>query len=186
VFDSSIPSGVAGLFFYNDEPNVTVGFDEFTIATFDPPVITPTPTPVVNVGPTLAATVVPNATVAIKPGVYVNSLRFTPAAPKYRQPITFIASFTNTTDRPQHYTWLVEIWKADTNDAQPFGQGDALDREIPVGTNERLTGDSFRLTGGGPCLPFRARVVYVDDQGRRVPFLRTNGTELWVTFQVCP
>jgi hypothetical protein len=37
VTDTNIARGIAGLFFYNAEPNTEVGFDQFTIATFTPP-----------------------------------------------------------------------------------------------------------------------------------------------------
>lgn len=192
VTDSTIPSGVVGLFFYNAEPDTEVGFDELTVWTFEPPPPTATPgaeTP--TPPPTSASVAVPTKasaapTAAVRPGVYVNSLRFTPRAPKRGEPVTFFATFVNSTGKAQNYRWLVEIWEADTNKRNPYGQADAQDQAIPLGANERATGDSFKVAGGGPCVPFRAHVVYVDDAGRRVPFLRTNGTELWVNFQICP
>ncbi len=187
VTDINIPRGVTGFFFYNGEPNTEIGFDQLTISTFTPPpptatpdsqIIVPTPTPSSVSAPTVAATV------AVKPGVYVTKLRFTPAAPKRGQPVTFFATFLNSTGRAQNYKWLVEIFRQ--NEAKPYGQADALQREIPNGTNERATGDSWKVAGGGPCEPFRARVVFVDDQSRRIPFKRANGADLSVSFQVCP
>ena len=187
VTDSTIASGYVGLFFYNAEANTGVGFDQFTISTFTPP--TPTATADANASPT-PTIAIPDATVAptvtFKPGVYVNSLRFTPRAPKRGEPVTFFATFVNSTGKPQNYKWLVEIWEQDANKKNPYGQADAQQQQIPSGTNERATGDSWKVAGGGPCIPFRARVVYQDDQNRRIAFKRTNGTDLWVNFQVCP
>ncbi|MBI4670543.1 MAG: hypothetical protein HY741_02585 [Chloroflexi bacterium] len=179
VTDANLTRGVVGLFFYNAEPNAEVGFDQFTISTFTPP--SPTVTP-------LAQTVEPTAapTTTFKPGVYVNSLRLAPRAPKRGEPVTFHATFVNATGRAQTFNWLVEIWEQDPNKKNPYGQADGLAREIPVGATERATGNSWKVAGGGPCLPFRARVVYQDDQARRIPFTRTNGADLWITFQVCP
>lgn len=183
VPDDVLGRGVIGLFFYNAEPNTEVGFDEFTISTFTPPTPTATPNPLASATPTSSA-IAP--TLAVKPGVYVNSLRLAPGSPKRGQPVTFFVTFFNSTGRPQSYKWLVEIWEADVNKRNPYGQADGLQRDIPVGTNERATGDSWKVAGGGPCLPFRARVVYEDDQKRRIPFKQTNGADLWVNFQVCP
>lgn len=181
--DANLARGVIGLFFYNAEPNTEVGFDQLTISTFTPPTPTATPNPLASATPTSSA-IAP--TLAVKPGVYVNSLRLTPRAPKRGEPVTFFATFVNSTGKPQNYKWLVEIWEQDANKRNPYGQADGLQNNIPIGTNERATGDSWKVAGGGPCLPFRARVVYEDDQNRRVPFKQTNGAELWVNFQVCP
>ncbi len=191
VTDSTIASGYVGLFFYNAEANTGVGFDQFTISTFTPP--PPTATPDVNATVTPDTNIIATATTTtnvptaiIKPGVYVNSLRFTPRAPKRGEPVTFFATFVNSTGRAQNYKWLVEIWEQDANKRNPYGQADAQQPQIPSGTNERATGDSWKVAGGGPCIPFRARVVYEDDQNRRIAFKRTNGADLWVNFQVCP
>lgn len=200
VDDATIASGKVGLFFYNEKPDAQVAFDALSVSTFAPttPAATgsapqptrsdATPVPVPTRAPTQAPTRAPTRvpTVAIKPGVYVTNVRMEPRAPKYRQPVTFFVTFVNSTGKAQSYKWLVEIWEQDTNKRNPYGQGDALEREIPAGMSERATGDSFKVAGGGPCVPFRARVVFTDDQGRRVPFQRTNGTDFWVTFQVCP
>lgn len=185
VINTSISSGVAGLFFYNAEPDVEVAFDQFSVLTFTPPlptatpdagVVTDTPTPESGL-----ATVPP-----FKPGVYVNSVRLSPRAPKRGEPVTFFVSFVNSTGKAQNFKWLVEIWENDPDKKNPYGQADALQQAIPNGLNERGTGDSWKVAGGGPCVPFRARVVYEDDQSRRIPFKRTNGADLWVPFQVCP
>lgn len=185
VINTAISSGVAGLFFYNAEPDTEVGFSNFKISTFTPPLPTATPDSGLD-----AATPTPQsglATVApSKPGVYVNSLRFSPGAPRRGEPVTFFVSFTNSTGKAQSYKWLVEIWEANADKKNPYGQADGLDQGISAGTVERATGDSWKVAGGGPCVPFRARVVYQDDQSRRVPFKRTNGSDLWVPFQVCP
>lgn len=184
VTNSAIPNGVAGLFFYNDTPDVAVGFDRLTISTFEPPAPTATPEPTTGPATPTAPSAAP--TVAVRPGVYVTGLRFAPGAPKRGDPVTFYPTFLNTTGREQNYKWLVEIWEANTDKKNPYGQADHREQLIPTSINERATGDSFKVAGGGPCIAFRAHVVFIDDQGRRVPFLRTNGTELWVPFQICP
>lgn len=187
VTDSTIPDGAAGLFFYNAEPNAAVGFDRFTISTFTPP--PPTATADANASPTAAPAptdTAPAPTVAIKPGVYVSSLRFTPRAPKRGEPVVFLPTFVNTTGKPSSFKWLVEIWEASGNKKNPYGQADAVQQQIPTGTAELATGNAWKVAGGGPCIPFRARVVYEDDQTQRIPFRQTNGQDLWVNFQVCP
>lgn len=196
VINTAIAGGVTGLFFYNDEPDVEVGFDRFTVSTFTPvtPTVTSTPgsvaatsTPAATI---VAATPTPRAGLAtvapLKSGVYVNSLRFAPRAPKRGEPVTFFVTFTNSTGKAQNYKWLVEIWDADTSKKNPSGQADARQEAVLAGTHELATGDSWKVAGGGPCVPFRARVVYQDEQARRIPFKRTNGADLWVPFQVCP
>ncbi len=173
ITDTALNQGSPGFFLNNSAANTKVGFDNFHIAPVTQLAATPTP-------------VLVNPTVAVKPGLYVSSLRFTPRTPKRGDPLTFFVTFVNTTGKPQNYKWLVEIWEQDTNKKNPYGQADAAERNIPVGTNERGTGSSFKVAGGGPCVPLRARVVFENDQGVRVPFKRTNGSDLWVNFQVCP
>jgi len=191
VTDSNLTQGYVGLFFYNQEPNVRVAFDQLTVSTFTTgtptlPAGTITPTPNVTATPTpLAATATPTSAV-IAPGVYVTGVRLSPGAPKRGQPVTFLVTFANTTKKAQTFRWLVEIWEADTTKRNRYGQADARQREIPIGTSELSTGDSWKVAGGGPCQAFRARVVFEDDQGRPVPFKRPNGMDLWLPFQVCP
>ena len=55
VTDDAIESGFAGLFFYNDTPDVVVGFDKFTISTFEPPPASPTPSPTSDLPQTYVA-----------------------------------------------------------------------------------------------------------------------------------
>lgn len=123
---------------------------------------------------------------AVAPGVYITALRLSPISPKRGQPVTFHASFLNTTGRAQDLRWSVEIWDADTTKKNSLGIADGSQQTIPAGTSELATFDNWKLTGGGPCTPLRARVIFVDDQSRRVPFARTNGSDLWLPFQVCP
>lgn len=194
VTDSTIPRGVVGLFFYNADPNVQVGFDQLTISTFSPPTptatatlgapATPTTRPATSTSPIRVATATPVA--AIPPGVFISRIRLSPAAPKRGQPVTFFVTFLNGTGKNQGFRWLVEIWEADTNKRNAFGQADAIQQEVRVGTSELATSNSWKLSGGGPCTAFRARVVYGNDQGQRIPFTRTNGSEFWFPFQVCP
>ncbi len=187
VPDNVLQNGVVGLFLYNADPGVTVGFDQLTISTFAPP--TPAATSDANATPTNAnvATRSPAApTAAVKPGVYVNSLRLNPRAPKRGEPVVFLAPFVNTTSKAQGYKWFIEIWQADSAKKNAYGQADGLQQQIPSGAHELATGNSWKVAGGGPCLPFRARVVYQGDQTRRIPFKQTNGADLWMNFQVCP
>lgn len=181
VSDANLAQGSPGFYLSNKEPNVQVAFDNVRISTLNQAQGTPTSA---SVAPTAEPTAAP--TKPLKPGVYVNSLRLSPGAPKRGAPVTFTATFVNATGKTQSFRWFVEIWEQDPNKRNPYGQADGLVREIPVGTHERVTGDSWKVAGGGPCVSFRARVVYQDDQSRRIPFTRTNGAELWLPFQVCP
>ena len=112
-----------------------------TISTFEPPPPTVTPEPTSALAtptPTPApATPAVAPTVSVRPGVYVTGLRFTPGAPKRGDPVTFYATFLNTTGREQHYQWLVEIWETDSTKKNPYGQADNIERLIPSGSNER-------------------------------------------------
>lgn len=187
VSDASIASGDVGVFFYNEQPDAQVAFDELSVSTFtsstpQATVIAPSPTPRVATRP--APTRAP--TVAVKPGIYVTNVRMSPSPPKRRQPVTFLVTFVNTTGKPQSFQWLVEIWDQDPTAKKRTGQADALQREIPIGTSERATGDSWKVASNGPCIPYRARVVFQDEQSNIVPFKRTNNTDFWITFQVCP
>lgn len=141
-----------------------------------------TPTSFFDVVPTILAP----TSVAVKPGVYVSNLRLNPRAPKRGELVTFFVTFLNSTGKAQNAKWFVEIWEANSNKKNAYGQADALKNEIPSGTNERATGSSWKVAGGGPCIPFRARVVYQDSESRRIPYKQPNGAELWKSFQVCP
>ncbi len=176
VTDATLKKGSFGFYLSNKEPNAQVAFDNVRILPIGPSQGVGTPT-------SAAATSAPVApTLAVKPGVYVNSLRFTPRAPKRGQPITFFATFVNSTGRAASYKWLVEIWEADTTKRNRIGQANGQQPSIQVGTKELAT-EGWQI-GPGPCAPYRARVVYEDPSP--IPFKRTNGADLWVNFQVCP
>lgn len=196
VTDANLTDGYVGYFFQNSEPNARVAFDELKVYTFALPTpttgtpdapLTPLATAAATATSTPTVTPTPAATsAAVAPGVYVTDLRLSPSAPKQGQPVTFFVTFMNSTAKAQTFKWFVEIWEADTSKRNPYGQADARQREIPVGANERSTFDSWKRAGGGPCQSFRARVVFEDDQSRRIPFKRPDGADLWKSFQICP
>jgi hypothetical protein len=154
---------------------------------------TDTSTPTVEPSPTPAATAAsggqpPPATKTIAPsyppGVYVTRLRVSPAQPKRGELVTFTATFVNSTGAPQTYKWLVQIYDATTN--KGFGNTAVQSVTVPVGTHDIAAASNWKVTGGGPCLPFYAQAQFQDENKNRHPFASTGGGVVSYNFQVCP
>jgi hypothetical protein len=121
----------------------------------------------------------------IAPGVYVTALRVSPPDPHRGLGMAFFATFLNTTGAEKGFRWRVEIWRTEPT-KNSFGITDGKNRTIPTGSNELDTTGDYKVTGIAACLPLRARVISEDDEMRRTPFTKPDGSELWLEFQVCP
>lgn len=118
------------------------------------------------------------------PGLYVNRLRISPAQPKRGQPVTFTATFVNSTGTPQTYRWFVQIYDANTN--KGFGETAMQTVSFAVGTHDVASASNWQVSGGGPCLAFYAQAQFQDQDKNRHPFASTDGKVVSYSFQVCP
>lgn len=135
--------------------------------------------PAATATPAVTATPFPEGV----PKVYVTALRVEPASPKADVPGTFLATFQNASGTDQSYKWCVEIW--DVEDDKRFGLTSCVNTAMPVGvTNAAVSGWSVK--GLGECRAYRGRAVAQDEEGNRAPFLRPDGSILWLDFTVCP
>ena len=138
--------------------------------------------------PTVAAVITPTVvltpTAAIPPGVYVTGLRLEPAAPVRRQDIRFFPMFLNTAGGTQNFRWLVYIYKVD-GQKNSLGETASIVTGIPVGPGEQNPGGGWRLTGGGNCENFIARVAWLDSGKKPTFFNKPDGSLFEMTFAVC-
>lgn len=150
------------------------------------PTITPLPIPSVTEEPTVAgATPLPTQIPAFPPGVYVTELRVE-SSPKRNQPITFRATFLNTTGEAKGYDLIVLIYDPNKSGANKgFGETESRGVNIPPGTRTfPVTYQGVR--GGGGCIPLYAQANFQDATKNRTLFLNPNGEPLTVYFDVCP
>ncbi len=142
------------------------------------PVDSPTPTVATR---TRARTATPASSV---PGVYVDAVRVEPARPIRGAPVTFIATFVNTTGEPQPFNWLVLIYRPEERKA--FGQTSAQSVSVPTGTTQLASADNWRIPAKGDCESFTAQVNWQDSDKSRTPFASTTGRVISLGFDVCP
>ncbi len=133
-----------------------------------------------TVPPAATATPLPEGA----PRVLVIRLSVDPPTPKADVPGVFAVTFQNLTGENQGYNWGVEIWSED-KPRNPFGETAWQNSTVPPGTST-LTATGWAPRGQGECRPYRARVVARDDEDNRMPFVRADGTILWLDFTVCP
>ncbi len=147
--------------------------------------LTPTVTQTITLTPTLTLTPTATATLTpmIPPGVYVTEIRTEPNPPPRQQPIGFHVTFLNNTGAPQTYRWLVYVYRVE-NSRNSFGETAAQGTAMPVGALTVKTINDWR-SGIGPCENFFARVAWIDDNRRSIPFTGINGQPFEHYFQVC-
>ncbi len=134
--------------------------------------------------PTLAPMSTSSPAPTMPPGLYVTNLRIDPNPPTRGTDLNFFATFVNTTGNVQNYKWLVYIYKADAP-SKSFSETSALSSAIPTGTNELKSLGSWRLSLGGPCDYFFARVARLDQDNKPVMFTRPDGQIYEKGFTVC-
>ncbi len=118
------------------------------------------------------------------PKVFVTALRVEPATPKADQGGTFFVTFQNVSGQNQGYNWAVEIWDVD-NTKHPFGLTTPQNSTLPSGVSTQAS-TGWNVKGLGECHGYRARAVARDEDDNRTAFVKPDGTELWLDFNVCP
>lgn len=136
--------------------------------------------------PTRFRTRVPSATPtdAFAPGVYVSGLRSDPEAPRSGDFVTFRATFVNTTGSVQTYTWLVQVFDAQSR--KQFGETQSLTVVIPPGTQEIASASNWRLgVRVNDCSGLYARAYYILS-GARFTFPAPTGEAATSNMYICP
>ncbi len=115
----------------------------------------------------------------------MTSLRLDPPSPKRREDVAFYPMFLNTTGSEQRYSWLVYIYRAD-NPRRSFGETAKSTEPVPVGAAELKANGGWKLTGGGECENFTARVAWINQENQPVPLGKPDGQTYELPFSVCP
>ena len=127
----------------------------------------------------------PKGTATPVPGVYVEDMRFVPSPGVRGSPLAFIANYRNTTGQRTGYRVIIYVYRPG-NFANSFGETAPIDVSIPVGSNDVLSGSAFRVSGGGGCEDFVARIASLGQDQKPVMFNQPNGKVFEKTFTVCP
>ncbi len=127
----------------------------------------------------------PTPTPTGAPGVYVMNLRLEPPSPKRREEIGFYPTFLNTTGSEQSYRWLVYIYRTD-NLGHAFGETPKSTVPFPIGAVEQRANGTWKLTGGGECENFIARLAWINQDNQPIPFTKSDGQAYELPFTVCP
>lgn len=173
------------------QPSPTVESVDATVEPTDAvPEETPTPeatetpveqaTPTNSVPPTVAATATPEA----PPGVYAVSMQYAPIDPNAKPTqLMFTVNFLNTTGTDANLArWLVLIYRQ--GETKSFGDTRGEGRVIANGASSQQAGPyQVNLPA---CENFTAVPVWEDNEARRTPFTRPDGSPLVVPFQLCP
>lgn len=133
------------------------------------------------VAPTTAPTAVPEA----PPGVYALSIRYAQVDPNIKPTqLVFSVNFLNNTGKDASYPhWRVLVYRqGETN--KSFGDTSGVSRTIPNGSSVQET-VPWKINVGS-CENFVAVPIWEDNEARRTPFLKPDGSALAVQFPVCP
>ncbi len=115
------------------------------------------------------------------PKVFVTAIRVDPAQPNADVPGMFFVTFQNASGQDQGYSWKIEIWRDDKR----FGETTPESSTMPLGVST-LTTTGWAPRGQGECVPYRAKVVAIDEDDNRADFVQPNGEPLWFDFTICP
>jgi hypothetical protein len=119
------------------------------------------------------------------PGLFVSSLRLSPAQPAFNQNVSFYATFSNTTSVVQNFLWKVYIFRADTP-THSNDETSALQTGFAVGTSETQSLGTFRLGPTGyQCEYFYAQVGWLDANNKITYFTAPDGSDYKKGFSVC-
>lgn len=119
----------------------------------------------------------------IAPGLYVTAIHVDPPDPK-STPAQFVfrVTFLNSTGAPaQIPRWRVLIFRPGAKKA--MGDPRGVPGEGAQGTSEQVT-QPWKIKVMG-CEPFYGKLYREDEGGRQTPWLKPDGQELTVSFQVC-
>ncbi len=156
------------------------------------PLLIQTPTPIAtSTGTAIATAPMTNTPVpftptpTVPPGVYVTGLRLEPPSPQRRADVGFYPTFFNTTGAEQSYRWLVYIYPAGDL-RRSFGETAKSNAPFPVGVGEQRANGTWKLTGGGECEYFVARVAWISQDNQPITFSKPDGQIYELPFSVCP
>lgn len=142
-----------------------------------PPTEPPPPPPTQPPPPPVAAPAFP-------PGVYVNQMWVSPNAQR-QEPVTFTASFLNSTGQAQSFEWRAVIFdpnkRGRNND---WGQSNPTGIIVPPG-NSQFSITYTPVTNSGGCIPLQALAAWQREDSARIFFTTPDGSVLTVNFQVC-
>lgn len=150
-------------------------------STVSPTVVVPSSTLTV-IAPTTPAPTTPAATLA--PGLYVSNLRIDPNPPIRGAELIFYPTFINATGAVQNYKWIVYVYRADALN-KSFSETSPMLSTIPIGTNEFKGAGSWKISLGGPCEDFIARVAFLDQNNQPFNFKQPDGKAYEKAFTVC-
>lgn len=125
--------------------------------------------------------------ISAPPGLYATAIQVVQNPAKRGQFITFKVTFLNTMTAPQNYEWLVKPYTPDLKNAK--GETYRKPEAIPVGTSELISAEGWRITGGGDCETYIARVFWADpaNKSNHIEFTKPDKSGgPTVQFQVCP
>ncbi len=172
-------------------PTLLLDTPTITPATTD----TPSPSPTTGATETAVATAtvtrrpaVPavraTATAMVSPGVFVTGVKITPLSVRSNELPQFTATFLNTTGQAQSYRWFVKIYAPDQ--AQSFGETSKVDNDILPNVTQLTSSSDWKTQTFFDCLPFIARVFWIDADNQVHEFLKPNGANPATGFTVCP
>src|SRR5581483_1110196 len=118
-----------------------------------------------------------------KRGVFITRLRLDPATPRNKELVTFYATFSNTTGSPVQAAWCAEVFRPGAK--QAMGGTSCKPQIIPCGVSEQSV-RGWQIVGVRSCMPLLARIVFIADNGVRVPYALPNGSAYWLNFNACP
>lgn len=156
------------------------------VATGEPTAV-PTVIPSPRSSPTRAVlpTAVPTAAPQAPPGVYALSIRYAQVDPNAKPTqLVFTVNFLNNTGTDASYAhWRVLVYRQGELN-KSFGDTSGVKKIIPNGTSNQET-VPWKINVGS-CENFVAVPVWEDNEARRIPFLKPDGSSLSTQFQVCP
>jgi hypothetical protein len=96
----------------------------------------------------------------------------------------FKVGFLNTVGENVNYPgWRVLIFEQGKQNSVGDPQG--VSRTIETGSSEQST-RPWEINVVVSCISYRAEPVWVDENGKRTPFPKPDGTTAVLEFQVCP
>ncbi|MCL4393247.1 MAG: hypothetical protein M1482_00215 [Chloroflexi bacterium] len=125
----------------------------------------------------------PTATATVTPGIYVTGIQIRPNPGVSEQPPQFLVTFLNTTGQTQPFRWFVKIYQPD--EPQSFGETPKVDSDIAPNSSALAVSD-WKTTTVLQCMPFIARVFWVDQNNQVNEFFKPDGTNPATGFDVCP
>lgn len=118
-------------------------------------------------------------------GIFVVDLRTDPNPPTRGSDLIFYPTFSNTTGTVQNYRWIIYIYKTD-DPVRRYAETSPLQTAFPVGALEQRSFGSWKLSLGGPCEQFVARVVWFDQTNKVNQFTKSDGAPFEKDMTVCP